>query len=158
MVVLLYAHFIEQNIEHSNHIYIIYIYIYYYYNSFVLFILVSYQIKFFSLLEALKGVATNKEEMKLISSKWKEISEEDREKWKNKAKQRAKADPNTMTVEERKKAIKRETKILLNHVSSQLNLVNFFWSYPFNCIYRQSHWTPFKVFELIRKLVSTFIV
>ena len=80
-------------------------------------------------------MASNKEKVKLISSKWKEISEEDREKWKNKAKERGKADKKTMTVEERKKAIKRETKILLNHVSLLLNLVNIIWRYPFNCIW-----------------------
>ena len=38
-------------------------------------------------------MGTNKEKMKLISLKWKEISEEDREKWKNKGKERGKSRP-----------------------------------------------------------------
>ncbi|XP_028416205.1 uncharacterized protein LOC114540121 [Dendronephthya gigantea] len=67
--------------------------------------------------DALKGTSSNQEKMKLAASKWKDISEEERKKWNHEAQKLGKADPKTMSVEEKKKAIKRETKNLIKQVS-----------------------------------------
>ena len=67
--------------------------------------------------EVFKEIPSNEQKLTMIASKWRELSEDDRKKWQDEARTVGKADPKTMSNDERIKIIKKEKKHLLQEVS-----------------------------------------